>query len=72
MVFMQDNAPCHKSKTRTAFFDELQLEKLPWPPQSLDLNPIENIWHIVKTEEIFNAQIGPRTDQPGFRDMAGY
>ena len=42
-VFMQDNAPIHKAHKVTAFFAEMGIEVMPWPPYSPDLNPIENL-----------------------------
>ncbi|CAH1991553.1 unnamed protein product [Acanthoscelides obtectus] len=48
--FQQDNAPCHKSREAMHWFEENGVNLLSWPPQSPDLSPIENLWHIVKSK----------------------
>ena len=44
----QDNDPKHRSHICTQFIDEHVPELLEWPSNSPDVNPIENIWSIVK------------------------
>ncbi|CAG8728659.1 33755_t:CDS:2, partial [Racocetra persica] len=48
-IFQQDNAPSHKSKKAMDFFDNAGISMLPWPPQSLDLNPLENLWQEIES-----------------------
>ena len=42
-MFQQDNAPCHKAKSITEWFEQNNIKILQWPARSPDLNPIEDI-----------------------------
>ena len=59
--FMQDNDPKHTSNLAKCFMDNNGVNWFKTPPESLDLNPIENLWHELK--EYLRREVKPRTKQ---------
>ena len=55
---MQDNDPKHKSRHIRAFFEEKGINWWKTPPESLDLNPIESLWHELK--EFIQREVKPK------------
>ena len=48
--FMHDGAPAHRSKVVKKFLADTEIEILDWPGNSPDLNPIENVWNVMKNK----------------------
>ena len=57
--FMQDNDPKHTSNHGKEFMESNGINWWKTPPESPDLNPIENLWHELK--EYIRQEVKPRT-----------
>ena len=49
-IFMHDGAPYHKSRLLQQFLDSQHNKMLDWAGNSFDLNPIENLWALMKAK----------------------
>ncbi len=56
--FIQDNDPKHVSRRVQRYFEENIINWWRTPPESPDLNPIENVWHELK--DFLRAKVKPR------------
>ena len=59
--FMQDNDPKHTSLHGKEFLDQNHVNWWKTPPESPDMNPIENLWHELK--EFIRREIKPKTKE---------
>ena len=50
ILVVEDGAPCHSCKLARGVRTNLGINSLVHPPSSPDLNPIENVWSLLKTK----------------------
>jgi len=48
--FMHDGAPCHRASAIKTYLETEKISVLDWPGNSPDMNPIENVWKVMKDQ----------------------
>ncbi|KAL0199227.1 hypothetical protein M9458_007767, partial [Cirrhinus mrigala] len=71
-IFQQDLAPAHKAKTTSTWFNSHGITVLDWPANSTDLNPIENLWGIVKRKMEGTETLKCRQAECQYQSNLGY
>ncbi len=65
-IFMHDNALIHTGHLIREWLTENRVEVMDWPPYNPDLNPIENLWALLKAE--MYKQFPELSDMPNTGD----
>ena len=51
-IFQHDCAPCHVAKSVTQWLQDNSVKTLPWPGNSPDLSPIEDMWRYMNCYDL--------------------
>ena len=54
LLFMHDNAPCHRDRRVSKLLHKYSIPVMHWPPQSPDLNPLELTSNTAFTNDLLN------------------
>lgn len=57
-----DRSPVHTARLAEAALDSCGVLRLPWPPSGADLNPIENVWGLLKRRLAAQSRRLPNAD----------
>lgn len=60
LTFVDDNAPIHRSGEVKKWMQDNEVQTTEWPARSPDLNPIENLWGLMK-RKLSQIQPQPKT-----------
>ncbi|KAJ4434263.1 hypothetical protein ANN_22815 [Periplaneta americana] len=69
---MHDSAPCDKANKVTKLLSDNKIRVLEWPGNSPDLNPIENIWELMKSMPLGKSWITEGLELNGLHQLLIY
>ena len=69
---MQDNDPKHTSNRCKDFLTEKSINWWKTPPESPNLNPIENLWHELKEYQYQWREVKPKTKDELVNEILGF
>ena len=67
---LQDNDPKHTSKLGQQFLSDNKITWWKTPPESPDLNPIENLWH--ERKEFLRREVKPKMKDELVEDIVHF